>query len=144
MSWMNVLIATTNLPALWPLVTSRNDPITFGAILFASSASFISHLFESHKHGMHGFGCNEKLSYYLNRMDVIAAIILIYRMFEISSWLTLIKFTPIVLFSMVINVISERDKSLATRNFFLITHSIWHISIFIILHFVLKDVYIKC
>lgn len=141
MSHFNCWMAVTNLAALFPLLQVKNDKLTLYSIIFAASASFISHLFESHKHGMIGFNCSHQISHLLNRIDVIGAVSLIVRIFIISKWTILLKYSIPVCFCGLFNLISEYDKSRATRDFFLITHSIWHIGIFITLYFLIKEVY---
>src|SRR5437868_10107233 len=69
----NVLVAITNFPIIFTiLMTIKNkDHLTTCILIFLGLSSFISHLFENHKHGMYGFGVSPKISYILNRFDVI-------------------------------------------------------------------------
>ena len=52
----NVIVALSNYPAILPINTAldNRDFGTFAVINFVATASFISHLFENHKHGMPG------------------------------------------------------------------------------------------
>ena len=65
MNWLNIIVASTNIAALAPIYASKNDLLTCFAIILAASASFVSHLFETHKHGMFGFNCLPKNSFLL-------------------------------------------------------------------------------
>jgi hypothetical protein len=141
MSHWNCWMAFTNMIAFFPLLQSRNDKWTFIAIGFAAGASFTSHLFQSHKHGMVGFNCNPKISYILDCIDIFCAILLIVRIFYILQWSILIQFIMPISICGLFNLVSEYDKSEKSKRFFLLTHSIWHISIFTMIHFLLLDVY---
>lgn len=141
MSHWNCWMAATNLTALFPLFKAKNDTLTLYSLAFAAGASFISHLFESHKHGMIGFNCSHRVSYLLNRTDVLAAALLVIRIFSITKWATLFKYSIPVCLCALLNLVSEYDKTPSTRRFFLLTHTLWHISIFVSLRFLLKEVY---
>ena len=83
-------------------------------IIFVAIASFISHLFMSDKHGMHGFGMPRNISYLLNKLDILSCFIVIGR-FLYLYWrgiiifpnISLIKKICIALFTLFI---SEFDK----------------------------------
>jgi hypothetical protein len=77
----NVLVAASNAPALWAVARARHTSAPlYAAVAFVAVASFVSHLFESHKHGMRGFGTPPALSYALNRADVAGcvAVVLVF------------------------------------------------------------------
>lgn len=83
----NFIVAISNYPAiqLFQTVCHQEDSITAFLVSFVSIMSFLSHLFENHKHGMSGMklewlGINYRssveVSYFLNRCDVLGVIIL--------------------------------------------------------------------
>lgn len=136
---INIITASTNLAAIAPLYISwtNNDMITFTLTTLAASASAISHLFESHKHGLHGFGTKPIVSYYLNRIDVVAAHALFCRVGYLfyNNYQTMnINDIYITLASLSIfglcGAISEKDLSESTKFRYCIFHNIWHVGIF--------------
>jgi len=151
----NIFTASTNLVAIIPIKQSykSNDFITCSFIMNAMTASLISHLFESHKHGLYGFGMPHIYSYYLNRWDVISAILLflriVYLIFENKERIFNLKFGIILdilvkaSLYMICNKISEQNKTLAYQHIFLLYHNIWHTGIFLTLRDVLVLIYKK-
>jgi hypothetical protein len=156
----NSLVAISNMPALYPILISykNNDRITFTCILFLASASFISHLFENHKHGMHGMNFIKYLnissttSYILNRFDVIGCIIVLIRFIYLyhSRYgynLNLITknglYFGALICSFGLNLLSEYDKyNPKLKYMYIVTHSIWHICIFYLMgQFLSKFIY---
>lgn len=143
----NLLVASTNLPILLPLYLSyeNGDYITGSSLLFLGIFSFISHLFENHKHCMPGFGLSKKISYILNRLDVLGCIILGPRLLYfaylnsvILSWNKII----ILLILGFLNFASEYDKTtLEFKNRYILLHSLWHIGIFIWIYVFLFEWY---
>jgi hypothetical protein len=141
----NLLVAVTNLPVILPLLVTwnNNDFLSFFVIAFVGFFSFVSHLVENHKHGMPGFfSVSTSTSYLLNRFDVLGVYMTLGRFLYLYS----LKFGFSTEFitkhyiligaltgSFMLNIISEYDKSYETKMLFIITHSIWHISIFIIM-----------
>lgn len=142
---LNLLTTITNFTSYYPIRRAllHGDWITALIISFAAMASAVSHLFESHKHQMTGFGTDPKISYLLNRVDVLAVIMTLGRVlylwywghFKILEHLTL-------LFSLILawgcNLISESDPG---YTYYLPFHCVWHLSIFLILDRYLEGVY---
>ena len=98
---------------------------------------------------MHGFGVSSKISYILNRFDVagvwLISLRLLYLYINKYRWQTLNiiwkNMYQFILYCVpfIMLFVSEYDKynpSLRTR--YIITHSIWHITIFIIMTDFLK------
>lgn len=139
MSGWNVWMAFSNIGVIDTMFKSKSDKLTVAALMFVSSASFISHLFESHKHGMIGFQCDPKLSYLLNRVDVFGAFLLASRIFMITPWSLLLKYLPCFLLCGWLNFFSEFDKTAKTRDVFLVTHTLWHFGIFRVLSKLLEE-----
>lgn len=148
---MNILVASTSVVSYWPILEAfkANDMITGGIITLAASSSFVSHLFESHKHNMWGFGMPSKLSYLLNRVDVAGVGAFILRML----WLLYENnFTPrdifidnfFIVFQLAmayyINLMSEKDPG---QQIYVPYHCIWHGWIFMILYQTLGLIYRK-
>jgi len=143
----NLLVASTNLPILLPLYLTylNNDYLTGLSLLFLGIFSFTSHLFENHKHCMPGFGLSKRISYILNRLDVLGCIIVgprllyfAYINFLILSWNKIL----ILLILLCFNLVSEYDKTtVALKSRYILLHSIWHIGIFMWIYFFLLDWY---
>jgi len=137
MSIWNVGVAASNIFALLPLCVAwkQKDLITFGCIAFVGTASFVSHLFASHKHGQVGFRCVAKISRFLDLWDVLGCVAITLRLLHlfVSSTKKTILMRELggpLLYCIVLNQLSEYDQSPSSRNFFCITHSFWHMSIF--------------
>ena len=132
------------------------------ALLIANSAfwSAISHLYENHKHGMGLKEHSRNFSYFLNRMDVVSAIVLFVHIFLFLSNAFLrgnnltenfgLVLTTIcthnqskVLFTLLsfcCNIVSEEiTTGEETRTWFILFHGIWHITIFLVLDLWIKD-----
>ena len=150
----NLLVALSNAPCYFPINTAlaNNDRITFGALAFVSSASFLSHLVENHKHGMPGIGFSKKVSYFLNRLDVLGCLVVSSRF----SYLYFTKYglsnSPLLdnklfilasVIPLIFLRISEYDKyNYRLKNVYIITHCIWHVSIFAVMnYFLVKIIY---
>jgi hypothetical protein len=136
----NIFVANTNLLVLYPIIVCLNaqDFVTAYTIGFVGFASFISHLAENHKHGMRGVGFSIQTSFLLNRLDVLGCILLIIRLAQLyytRHGLTLsISNLHIIqiLFVITLNLISEYDnQNIKLKSRYIITHSLWHISVFI-------------
>lgn len=149
----NLVVALSNLTCLFPIwkTYDQGDLITLCLISFVSVASFVSHLFESHKHGMTGFGVDPKISFLLNRFDVLGVFLFFSRM--IYLWwasgleLSLIRdhfelFCQLV-FLFCLLLISEYDKTDKTKRIFIITHSLWHLGIFMMINKYLDIFYLR-
>lgn len=152
LSLPNIFTAFTNFAAFIPLyVCSKSgDDITYNLVFFAAVSSFYSHLFESHKHGMIGFGVPRSYSYFLNRVDVVAACLLFLRAcFIFYGNYKNLSFSQIsILFgvtslSFICNKIGESETTIKTRTRYLILHNIWHVSIFSLLGYLLHILKIK-
>ncbi len=143
MSAANVFITLTSFVAIVPMAKAQeyHDYPTFLAILFVAVASVVSHLFQSDKHGMHGFNCPEQTSYWLTKIDCFGCVILLIRMLMITPIATFRAHGEMIIMTFVLNLISEYDQTPETKLFFLITHSLWHIFVFILLGHLLQDVY---
>ena len=148
---LNIIVAFSNIPCIYPILLSlkNRDHITTIAITYVAAASFLSHLVENHKHGMPGIGFSKQTSYMLNRLDVAGCFIMAFRIGYIyfskygfsfdtinkNKFTFMLYFLPFILMR-----ISEYDKyNPNLRSMYIITHSIWHISIFSTIHHFLKN-----
>jgi hypothetical protein len=78
----NIINAVSNYPVINVINTSiqRNDYITAGIGIFIGISSPLSHIAETHKHGLHGvFNITKYQSYLLNRLDVLGATMMFAR-----------------------------------------------------------------
>jgi hypothetical protein len=143
---LNTIVALSNFTVFIPLLIAlqNGDLHTYYAVLFVGLASFVSHLFENHKHGMSGIPCltNSTLfSYVLNRFDVLGCLIVIIRFAYIYYEIYGITIYPLVNnrnnllikigVSFCLNIISEYDKyNPKLKYVYIVTHCIWHVTIF--------------
>ncbi len=144
----NILVALTNLPAILSIRIAwmKGDTLTMLTLINVGLASFASHLFENHKHGMPGLGLSSQVSYYLNRLDVIGCSLttlrlgyLYYQKYGITIFPIKYKDIVFALISFLLLRISEYDKyNSRLKWIYLPFHSLWHISIFILMHRFLK------
>ncbi len=150
MSIWNIIVASSNIAALFPLSIAwqHKDLTTFLCLTFIMLASCISHIFASHKHGQTGFGCLRKVSKFLNYVDCGACVIISLRLVMLYIFLDKDKKFSIVrrlglslLCCLILNVLSGWDQSAASRVFFTITHSFWHILIFVWIGAFLQAIY---
>lgn len=154
----NLWVALTNLPAVYPIraAIQHNDAITAWCLMFVSLFSFSSHLVENHKHGMPGIGVSKYTSWVLNRFDVLGCILVFLRVAWLCwahharfPWLLayqLVKdwgFLLQIAISFGLSRISEYDHyNPDLKRFYIVTHSLWHISIFLVINkFLLKYIY---
>jgi hypothetical protein len=145
----NLITAITNITCIFPIYRTykRNDKITALTLSFVTIASIVSHLAENHKHGMIGlFDVSQHTSWLLNRLDVIGSILTIGRLsylYYIKYGLNIIPNTIqwcLMLSPLIFLRISEYDKYNAElRDMYLVTHSIWHLSVFISMDYYLKN-----
>jgi hypothetical protein len=151
MWWINIITACTNLVAILAIELAEKyaDSTTASCIKLAAAFSFVSHLAESHKHGLYGFGTQPEISYLLNRLDVFFASVLFARICYLAyhmGWERLAEIPmDIYLLSLMCflcNVISEWDKTADTQFRFFLFHNLWHIGIFIQLERFLEYVYV--
>lgn len=141
----------SNITCLYPLVVCYRHH-DFYSLFCCSSlvcASFLSHLVENHKHGMTGMcrwlqdhpnvGCKGGISYILNRIDVLCCVIMGLRLcqlylkkYSLNLSLLPIKYWVRGLFMLLIMFISEYDQqNVKLKYFYVLTHSCWHLGIFI-------------
>jgi len=160
----NLVVALSNLTCWDPIWKSydQGDLITFCLLSFVSLASFISHLFECHKHGMPGFGAFfeispetsydlQEVSYVLNRFDVLGVFLffgrMLYLWWDSGLGLSLITdhwgLTGLLMYLFCLLRVSEYDKTVRTKKIFIITHSLWHLGIFIMIGKYLDIFYLR-
>lgn len=138
MSCYNFLLSISNFPIIFPLITtySNNDNITFISIFFVGLMSFLSHLVENHKHDMKGIGFSKKISYILNRLDVLGCLIVSIRFLQLYYYnyarFLNSQFYIMLSISLSFNLISAKSK---TKFIYIISHILWHISIFLIMDY---------
>lgn len=131
----------TNVVALIPLATclARGDTLTALTIAFVGLASFVSHLFENHKHGMPGLGLSPQTSYLLNRLDVVGCILVAVRLIYlyVTSHGPQLRFLDMLYLGLAYGLlrISEYDKYNASLKWshYVWAHCLWHILIFMML-----------
>jgi hypothetical protein len=147
----NILTAATNGVAIYPifLAYKANDMLTVGLIVTAAMASVVSHVLQSHKHGMWGFGISPMISWYLDKMDVVGAMMLVGRIGVMAYKFYFKEHRSIprtLVLSLILSLgsmlISESDYSARTQTRFLICHNIWHVSIFTLLGMFLSNYYL--
>lgn len=147
----NLYLALSNFPAVYPISRAHRhgDYTTAGIIFFVSVASFVSHLAENHKHGMPGIGLSQRVSYILNRFDVLGCVLVGCRLaqlylskYGLSMAVAMdkkLKFLAMCL-PFVLLRISEYDKYNPTlKPLYIATHPIWHASIFMAMDRFLLD-----
>ena len=139
----NIIVALSNVLSFYPIYISyfKRDYITTSLLSFVSTTSFISHLIENHKHGMPGIGFSKKMSYIMNRFDVLGCIMVSARLLYLYNSkynfsLKIIKNNKFKFLLMaspfILGRISEYDKyNTALKTRYIITHSLWHLSIFV-------------
>jgi hypothetical protein len=144
----NLITSITNITCIYPIYRSfiRKDWITMSTLSFVSAASVISHLAENHKHGMPGlFNIDPYISFLLNRADVFGSIMTISRLIWLYYQKNGINFTftmewILMLLPLIFLRVSEYDKyNVKLRTMYLITHSIWHLSVFLSMDYFLKN-----
>lgn len=153
--WRNFVVAASNFTCIYPITkaVANGDYVTAAAISFVSAASIISHLVENHKHGMPGIGLSKRVSYILNRFDVLGCGLVTCRLgyLYLSKYgLSLSVFSGNRLLLLGAGMaflflrVSEHDKYNAKlRNIYMVTHCVWHLAIFkIIGWFLMKIIYV--
>lgn len=149
----NLLVAISNINCIFPLALSfqHKDFYTFLSLLFVSTASFVSHLVENHKHGMLGLPfISQQTSYIWNRFDVLGCIIVFTRFLYLyygrhGCNLEILLHNRLLVIGLMglglILFISEYDKYNANlKVLYIITHCIWHLGIFLWLELFLKRI----
>ena len=160
---LNLITSLSNITCILPIYEAYSRNAIYLTIIIINSAfwSFVSHLYENHKHGMGLKIHSKKFSYYTNMLDGISAFILCYWMscllfnycmktieeiFEYKDEDIIMIFLYILtdkcllrIFTTILSFfafsISQIDESKDTRKIYLIFHSIWHITIFLNLWF---------
>lgn len=137
--WPNLLMAVTNITAVLPIARAfiNQDYLTASLIIFAVFASVVSHLWENFKHGMDSITpVSKELSLNLNRFDrfgcILLSIRLLYLFIEKHDYnFGMLLDYPFMFVPFIFGRISEYDKyNPRLRNMYLVTHSIWHSTIF--------------
>jgi len=142
---INGIVALSNAPAILALVAAHRteDLGLFLCLLNVTLASVFSHLFECHKHGMPGNGLSPRVSYLLNRWDVVGCVL--FGFWFIQKYVTYYGMDPSMLFvdgrwmlmltALIGEVclrISEYDKyNAARKHTYVVFHCAWHILIFV-------------
>jgi hypothetical protein len=146
----NLIVAFTNITVILPIITAlqNKDHLTAVIIGFTGIASFISHLFENHKHNMPGiYPVSKKCSYILNRFDVFGVFLIglrfaymYYQKYNMTLNMEILPYLSVI----ALNLLSEYDKynpALKTR--YIVLHSLWHLSAFYSIDCVLKKIFYK-
>lgn len=142
----NIIVSMTNLSAIGPIVLSfmYSDYWTMFTILFVAIFSFLSHLVQNHKHCMPGIGFSQNISRKLNEIDIFGCVFVIIR-FEIllqHKYILNYAYILTLLILILINFYSESDKiNQSFKIKYIVSHSIWHIGIFIWLQIFLMEYY---
>ena len=142
---LNVIVAASNYRIIYPMRTvyRRGDLVTLVILGNLGFASTMSHLVESHKHGMSGFGISKSVSERWNWYDMIscylAGIRLVYLVFNRYSMMNILTDHRVLLirllFSWSFLRISEYDKyNKSLRPIYVAAHTIWHITIYDIIY----------
>ncbi|CAJ1399575.1 unnamed protein product [Effrenium voratum] len=131
MSHANLALALTNLACIFPVMVAADhgDTATAWLAFFAGAASFVYHLFESHKHGMAGYGASHSTSRALLGLDRVGAGLLICRtaprLLSRTVWPETL---PVALLALIFLGLSEIPG--LSKPVYLATHSGWHVAAF--------------
>lgn len=130
---LNILLALTNVIGLIPVYSCyvRGDIPTALILFYTVTFSFLSHLVENHKHDMIGIGLSRRHSYILNRLDVLFCFITLFRFLQVYNIFRDYRFVTFTLKLLIINLISEYYTP---RHMYVITHSIWHVGIYLLMN----------
>lgn len=128
----NLIVSSTNLYAILPIITSFKYGYYNYTIVISLSmiASIIYHMIEHHKHNMTGLGSHSLLEHQvcLNFDRFFAGLSFLYGFFINKDPTNfLINNSQVILIALLSLFISEK---LVKKNFYIITHSIWHIYAF--------------
>ena len=146
----NIILAASNTPCIYPIQLSiiKKYYWTTVVICLVSMTSIIFHLVENPTHGMTGIGFSAAVSNFFYRLDVSATILTTITFlfmylakygFTFNVLLNNILFLLGIAVSLTFLYISgmgENDPT--TRNIYVITHGIWHITIFLLMGKALK------
>lgn len=130
----NWIVASSNAPVIMCIYYAwcNRDFISSMLLAFVGFASFVSHLVENHKHGMPGaIKVSQSASLAWNTLDKIGVFLCVVRGIQLfwnhipSLWLLIC-----MGLSLLLNLISESDKTPATKTRFIILHCAWHVTIF--------------
>ena len=141
---LNVIVAASNYPVVYPIMESyrKHDLVTSVMLANLAFASTVSHLVESHKHGMIGFGISKSVSELWNLYDRISSYIavarllyLVFSKYSVTAILTGHKLLLLRLcLSLCLGIISEYDKyNKSLRPIYIIAHTLWHITIYMVI-----------
>jgi len=139
----NVIVASSNVYAVYALTAWYNDSIVYFAILASMMASIVYHLVEHHKHDMPGTAGSGSLSEHklclnLDRFcAILLGIVLLSRAIDNPSMI----YNPASILCAVcaagFGIVSEHGESFfkhisskQRRWIYIVTHSVWHVLIF--------------
>jgi len=129
MSIWNVIVAASNVVALMPLHVAweRKDLITFIALGFVTTASFVSHLFASHNHGQLGFGCHKKISRMLDACDLLGVVLLGVRLLHLfvqseNKPIIMRELSLSLVYCLIMQFLAGYDKTPSSRVLFVVVH----------------------
>ncbi len=143
----NILVAGSNFGAIKVIQSTllNDDYITYIVVSYVAVASFISHLFENHKHGMPGWYLSPEVSYLLELLGVTGVILTVTRfcyLYYINYGLTVDVLKPhlneicVGVFGIFFNLLSEHDKyNKELKAVYIISHMLWHMIIFEVMNY---------
>ena len=142
----NILVALSNFNGVYPVATAyaSNDLLTCAILVNVIIWSFISHLFETHKHNMSGLiHVSTELSYFLNLLDIFGVVLVFIRCYFLFDDTFLIyvfnRYKYQLCGTIILNLASEYDKE--SKYFYMVTHILWHLSVFYLMDLILSDYY---
>src|SRR5437868_14932515 len=143
----NVVTTITNLTCLLPLYLCyiNKDYMTLYLITIVSIASLLMHVMENHHHGMPGLlNVSKQTSWMFNQIDISCALVtaawLLYLYYN-KYGLSIVRQTEVMwlLSPFLFLLLSNYDKyNAAWRTWYIITHSIWHITVFLSIYYYLN------
>jgi hypothetical protein len=137
----NIFVALTNLYALRSIILSLKQQryLIYYGLLCSMLSSIMYHLFESNKHNMPGLFYNpryEKTLLNIDRFFILFNSVLFFSYFKHALKSAFVK--RLIAFAIVNLWISEWHISKDFQKpLFIITHSMWHISVFHIAYILL-------
>lgn len=141
----NILLCASNFMAIYPLTDLwySEDYVTWTFLVFLTLFSAVSHLFESHKHGMYGFGTPPYISYILNRFDVYGCVLLVMRIFYLlyhGIWpipdYEIMYCTVCAIWFMIVSEYDKYNRDLHVQ--YVVCHIIWHCLVYYTMHMYLE------
>lgn len=148
----NTFLAATNIVAALPLFAAadREDWYTVAAFSFVTTFSVLSHYFECHKHCMPGHGASVRVSYALNRLDVLGLFAVLGRAARIVWLAGLSPFGQDQLFLLVgalafallrMSENAARINDMSFRDDYIRLHSAWHVLAYVTAWMFLRQAY---